>query len=69
MTAKKTTTEAKAAKPTTVFRVHYRTSEDDKRHTMDVAAADVGGAHEKVRASVAEGVRVFIDKTKAKTNG
>lgn len=69
MTAKKTTTEAKAEKPKTVFRVHYRTSEDNKRHTMDVAAADVGGAHEAVRAAVGDGIRVFIDKTKAKTNG
>lgn len=69
MTKAKTTTAAKPEAPKTVFRVHYRTSEDDKRHTKDVTATDVGDAHDQVRASVGEGVRVFIDKTKAKTNG
>lgn len=63
-TKKPTAPAATAPKPTTKFRVHYRTSQDNDKHHKDVDAHNIGHAHEQVRAGFDEGVRVFIDKTK-----
>jgi hypothetical protein len=74
----KTKTDGKATKTTdvsattsadptllTTFRVHFRKTDSDEAHKMDVDARNVGEAHDAVRkAHQTEDVRVFIDKVK-----
>ena len=59
-------TKPKAKKePLTKFRVHFRTSNTNTQHKMDVEAKDVGAAHEAVFSKYrTDTVRVFIDKVK-----
>lgn len=60
------TKTAPKAEPLTKFRVHYRTSQNADKAHHDVAAKDIGEAHDATRALFKDkpDVRVFIDKVK-----